>query len=109
MSRSRSCSVSPAAVTHKVLSLKGDKAVCLESKASYDIIFFWIGTLGMGQCLIGSWTALFASAAASFVMEGFGASNFGTRDQIMGRIKDFVAAYSGQFIVRVAEKWLASG
>jgi sugar/nucleoside kinase (ribokinase family) len=56
-----------------------------------------------------SWSALFASAAASFVMEGFGASNFGTRDQIIGRIKDFVAAYPGQPIVRVAEKWLASG
>jgi sugar/nucleoside kinase (ribokinase family) len=56
-----------------------------------------------------SWSALFASAAASFVMEGFGASNFGTRDQIIGRIKDFVAAYPGQPIVRVADKWLAAG
>jgi sugar/nucleoside kinase (ribokinase family) len=56
-----------------------------------------------------SWSALFASAAASFVMEGFGASNFGTRDQIMGRIRDFVAAHPGQPIVEVAEKWLAAG
>jgi len=56
-----------------------------------------------------SWSALFASAAASFVMEGFGASNFGTRDQIMGRIEDFVAAHPGQPIVKVAEKWLAAG
>jgi sugar/nucleoside kinase (ribokinase family) len=56
-----------------------------------------------------SWSALFASAAASFVMEGFGASNFGTRDQIMGRIGDFVAAHPGQPIVQVAEKWLAAG
>jgi sugar/nucleoside kinase (ribokinase family) len=56
-----------------------------------------------------SWSALFASAAASFVIEGFGASNFGTRDQIMGRVRDFVAAHSGQPIVQVAEKWLAAG
>ncbi|TEU18138.1 MAG: hypothetical protein E3J21_06685 [Anaerolineales bacterium] len=56
-----------------------------------------------------SWSALFASAAASFVMEGFGASNFGTRDQVMGRIGDFVAAHPGQPIVQVAEKWLAAG
>jgi sugar/nucleoside kinase (ribokinase family) len=56
-----------------------------------------------------SWSALFASAAASFVMEGFGASNFGTRDQVMGRIGDFVAAYPGQPVVQVAEKWLAAG
>ena len=63
----------------------------------------------MGQYLISSWSALFASAAASFVIEGFGASNFGTRDQIIGRIKDFVAAHPGPPIVRVAEKWLASG
>jgi sugar/nucleoside kinase (ribokinase family) len=55
-----------------------------------------------------SWSALFASAAASFVMEGFGASNFGTRDQIMGRIEDSVAAHPGQPIVKVAEKWLAA-
>lgn len=55
------------------------------------------------------WSALFASAAASFVMEGFGASNFGTRDQIMGRIRDFVDAHPGQPIVQVAEKWLAAG
>jgi len=56
-----------------------------------------------------SWSALFASAAASFVMEGFGASNFGTRDQIMGRIRELVAAHPGQPIVKVAEKWLAAG
>jgi sugar/nucleoside kinase (ribokinase family) len=56
-----------------------------------------------------SWSALFASAAASFVMEGFGASNFGTRDQIMERIRDFVAVHSGQPIVQIAEKWLAVG
>jgi sugar/nucleoside kinase (ribokinase family) len=56
-----------------------------------------------------SWSALFASAAASFVMEGFGASNFGTRDQIMGRIRDFVAAHPAQPIVQVADKWLAAG
>jgi sugar/nucleoside kinase (ribokinase family) len=56
-----------------------------------------------------SWSALFASAAASFVMEGFGASNFGTRDQIMARIGDFVTAHPGQPIVQVAEKWLAAG
>ncbi|MDH4137017.1 MAG: PfkB family carbohydrate kinase [Anaerolineae bacterium] len=56
-----------------------------------------------------SWSALFASGAASFVMEGFGASNFGTRDQIMGRIGDFVAAHPGQPIVQVVEKWLAAG
>lgn len=55
------------------------------------------------------WSALFASAAASFVMEGFGASNFGTRDQMMGRIRDFVAAHPAQSIVEVAEKWLAAG
>jgi sugar/nucleoside kinase (ribokinase family) len=55
------------------------------------------------------WSALFASAAASFVMEGFGASNFGTRDQIMGRVRDFVAAHPGQPIIQVAEKWLATG
>lgn len=53
------------------------------------------------------WSALFASAAASFVMEGFGASNFGTRDQIMARIRDFVATQPGQPIVEVARKWLA--
>ncbi len=56
-----------------------------------------------------SWSALFASAAASFVMEGFGASNFGTRDQIMGRIRDFVAAHPARPIVQVTEKWLAAG
>lgn len=55
------------------------------------------------------WSALFASAAASFVMEGFGASNFGTRHQIMERIKDFVEAHPEQPIVQVAEKWLAAG
>ncbi len=54
-----------------------------------------------------SWSALFASAAASFVMEGFGASNFGTRDQIMARIRDFLAVHPGQPIVKVAEKWLS--
>jgi sugar/nucleoside kinase (ribokinase family) len=53
-----------------------------------------------------TWSALFASAAASFVMEGFGASNFGTRDQIMGRIGDFLATHPGQPIAKVAEKWL---
>ena len=53
------------------------------------------------------WSALFASAAASFVMEGFGANNFGTRDQIMGRIRDFVDKHPGQPIVEVARKWLA--
>jgi sugar/nucleoside kinase (ribokinase family) len=57
----------------------------------------------------GPWSALFASAAASFVMEGFGASNFGTQDQIIGRIRDFVAAHPGQPIIQVAEKWLAAG
>ena len=56
-----------------------------------------------------SWSALFASAAASFVMEGFGASRFGTRGQIMERIRDFVAAHPGQPIVKVARKWLAAG
>jgi sugar/nucleoside kinase (ribokinase family) len=55
-----------------------------------------------------TWSALFASAAASFVMEGFGASNFGTRDQIMGRIGDFVATHPGQPIAKVAEKWLVA-
>jgi sugar/nucleoside kinase (ribokinase family) len=53
------------------------------------------------------WSALFASAAASFVMEGFGASNFGTRDQIMARVEDFVDTHPGPPIVEVARKWLA--
>ena len=53
------------------------------------------------------WSALFASAAASFVMEGFGASNFGNRDQIIARIRDFVDTHPGQPIVKVARKWLA--
>jgi sugar/nucleoside kinase (ribokinase family) len=51
-----------------------------------------------------SWSALFASAAASFVMEGFGASNFGTRDQILGRIRGFLAAHPGQPIVKQTGK-----
>ena len=55
------------------------------------------------------WSALFASAAASFVMEGFGASNFGTRDQILERTRDFVAAHPGQPIIQVAERWLVAG
>jgi sugar/nucleoside kinase (ribokinase family) len=52
------------------------------------------------------WSALFASAAASFVMEGFGASNYGTREQIMARIRDFVATHPRQPIVEGARKWL---
>jgi sugar/nucleoside kinase (ribokinase family) len=56
----------------------------------------------------GLWSALFASAAASFVMEGFGASNFGTRDQIMERIREFVATHPEQPIIRIVEKWLAA-
>ena len=55
------------------------------------------------------WAALFASAAASFVMEEFGASNFGTRHQIMERIRDFVEAHPEPSIVQIAEKWLAAG
>lgn len=52
------------------------------------------------------WSALFASAAASFVIEGFGASNFGTREQITERIRDFVAAHPAHPIVEVAQRWL---
>ncbi|TKJ46040.1 hypothetical protein CEE35_01715 [Candidatus Aerophobetes bacterium Ae_b3b] len=37
------------------------------------------------------WSAFFASAASSFVMEAYGADSFGNRDQILTRIKIFVS------------------
>ncbi len=36
------------------------------------------------------WSAFFASAASSFVMEAYGANSFGSRQQILARIKSFV-------------------
>ena len=37
------------------------------------------------------WSAFFASAASSFVMEAYGADSFGNRPQILARIKSFVS------------------
>ncbi|MFQ5835356.1 MAG: hypothetical protein ACE5HR_05480, partial [bacterium] len=37
------------------------------------------------------WSAFFASAASSFVMEAYGADSFGNRQQILARIKSFVS------------------
>ncbi|MFQ6066901.1 MAG: carbohydrate kinase family protein [bacterium] len=37
------------------------------------------------------WSAFFATAASSFVMEAYGADSFGNRPQILARIKSFVS------------------
>jgi sugar/nucleoside kinase (ribokinase family) len=37
------------------------------------------------------WSAFFASAVSSFVMEAYGADSFGNRQQILARIKSFVS------------------